>query len=75
MVSALVPKVRFCIDQDLFFKVLGKRQYWLLVTQDDEFCCDVLECFGVLVSLENQFPGVDALLKFTWDSNFDFFPW
>jgi len=35
----------------------------------------MLECFGVLVSLENKFPRVDALLKFTWDSNFDFFSW
>ena len=73
MISALVPKVRFCVDQDLLLKVLGKCQNWLLVTQYDEFRWIMLECFGVLVSLENKFPGVDARLKFTWDYNFDFF--
>jgi hypothetical protein len=35
----------------------------------------MLECFGVLVSLENKLPWIDALLKFTWDCDFDFFAW
>jgi hypothetical protein len=50
-----------------------KCQDWLFVSQYDEFRWIMLECFGVLVSLENKFPGVDARLKFTWDYNFDFF--
>jgi len=75
MISALVPKVRFCVDQDLLLKVLGKCQDWLLVAQYNEFRWIMLECFGVLVSLENKLARVDALLKFTWDCDFDFFAW